>query len=235
MLATLHETHETCARRDSPFVSFAPPDPPTHMTRREPEPNFASHPPRVGHAWIGWGSNIGDRLAWLRSAAGMLEQENASVLQLIAASSIYETRPLGPSTTPFLNAVTHVVTQLAPEALLGRLLDIELRHGRTREQPMGPRTLDLDLLLVMQDHRLVHVASDSLHLPHPRMFERDFVLVPLLELEHHEGGDRLRSLELSSRLAAIAPCDRTVLHPLAPSTWATPPESPAARSPADLW
>jgi 2-amino-4-hydroxy-6-hydroxymethyldihydropteridine diphosphokinase len=103
---------------------------------------------------------------------------------LVQTSSIYEARPLGPSVTPYLNAVAELDTALGPDRLLDQLLATETRHGRVRAQAWGPRTLDLDLLLYVPPglSQTIEIASSTLQLPHPEMFRRDFVLAPLVEL-----------------------------------------------------
>jgi 2-amino-4-hydroxy-6-hydroxymethyldihydropteridine diphosphokinase len=126
-------------------------------------------------AYIGLGANLGDRLATLREAVRSL----GKLGRITAVSSLYETEPVGYlDQPPFLNAVVALETSLASLELMGALLAIEHDMGRTREFKNAPRTLDLDLLL-MDD--LVLVTPD-LTLPHPRLHERAFVLVPLVEL-----------------------------------------------------
>lgn len=126
-------------------------------------------------AYIGLGSNLGDRREMLRRAVARLRELG----QLVAASSLYETEPVGFREQPwFLNAVVALDTMLAPRGLLQRLLQIERDAGRERTFPNAPRTLDLDLLLY---GRLVCEAED-LVLPHPRLHERTFVLIPLMEI-----------------------------------------------------
>lgn len=123
-------------------------------------------------AYVGLGSNLGDRRAVLESALAALAPRRASRLR--------ETAPWGlAEQPPFLNAVAELETDLAPDALLDLLLDLERRHGRIRAERWGPRTLDLDLLL-HGDHVL---AEPGLEVPHPRLHERAFVLEPLAELD----------------------------------------------------
>lgn len=125
-------------------------------------------------AYISLGSNLGDRAAYLREALARLEQEPA--LSLGAVSPLYETAPVGgPSQGPFLNACAAIGTSQPPVALLHRLLSIEEAMGRMRLERWGPRTIDLDLLL----YGNVIMHTPALELPHPRLHERDFVLVPL--------------------------------------------------------
>jgi 2-amino-4-hydroxy-6-hydroxymethyldihydropteridine diphosphokinase len=128
-------------------------------------------------AFIGAGSNLGDRVATLRAATRRLAAEPA--ITAMEVSSIYETDPLGVVEQPlFLNLVIGVETILTPEQLLETALRIEREFGRVRAERWGPRTLDLDLLAFEGEER----ASTSLQLPHPRMLQRRFVVAPLLEL-----------------------------------------------------
>jgi 2-amino-4-hydroxy-6-hydroxymethyldihydropteridine diphosphokinase len=124
-------------------------------------------------AYVGLGSNLGDREATIRRAADLL-----GALRL---SSIRETEPWGYADQPmFLNAVAELDTALAPPELLARLLEAERDLGRTRGGPRyGPRTIDLDLLLYGD----VVLEEPGLTVPHPRLHERAFVLEPLFELD----------------------------------------------------
>jgi len=125
-------------------------------------------------ALIGAGSNLGDRLATLRAAWARLRA--ADGIGHLETSDVYETAPVGLTEQPkFLNVVFGGETQLDPEALLRVLQQIETEFGRERAERWGPRTLDLDLLVYEEETR----ATPNLILPHPRMFERAFVLVPL--------------------------------------------------------
>jgi 2-amino-4-hydroxy-6-hydroxymethyldihydropteridine diphosphokinase len=127
-------------------------------------------------AYIGIGANLGDARANVQDAILRLQRVPDS--QLDAVSSLYRTAPIDSSGDDYINAVAHLRTTLAPHALLAALQDIEQAHGRERPYYNAPRTLDLDLLLY-GDQQL---ASATLTVPHPRMTERAFVLVPLLEL-----------------------------------------------------
>ena len=129
-------------------------------------------------AYIALGSNLGDRQANLDAAVRRLRAEPG--LRVAAVSAIYETAPVDcpPDSGDYLNAVLGVETDRSPEDLLKLLLHIERQFGRTRTGPNSPRTLDLDLLLC-GDHVL---ATRDLILPHPRLHERAFVLVPLAEI-----------------------------------------------------
>ena len=134
---------------------------------------------RVMRAYVGVGSNLGDREHTLRAA---LERLAASPdIEVVAVSSLRETDPVGPVTDQprFLNGAAALETSLSPRRLLELLLQIEAEFGRTRNGPPGgPRTLDLDLLLYGD----VHLCEPGLEVPHPRLHERDFVLEPLREL-----------------------------------------------------
>lgn len=124
-------------------------------------------------AAISLGSNIGDRRAILREAAGRL----ADLGRLRAVSPLYETDPVGPvNQEPFYNAVAVVETDLDPEDLVAVLLAIERQLGRVRGRRWGPRTIDLDLIL----HGDTVVQAEAVSVPHPRYRERRFVLEPLV-------------------------------------------------------
>jgi len=132
----------------------------------------------IQNAYVSMGSNLGDRAGYLLLAVrGMFD----AGLDVIRLSSIYETEPVEyEDQPPFLNLVAELrgSTLPSPQQLLARLLRIEYALGRTRDVPMGPRTIDLDLLLVKDEQ----VDTDFLKLPHPRLHLRRFVLVPLNEL-----------------------------------------------------
>lgn len=126
---------------------------------------------------LGLGSNLGDRLENLRFAVDTLRR--APKTQVLAVSRVYETEPVGYAEQPdFLNAAVLLETDLSPKTVLGICLGIEAAAGRERTIKDGPRILDLDVLLYE------NVKSDSfeLTLPHPRMLERAFVLLPLSDL-----------------------------------------------------
>lgn len=150
-------------------------------------------------AYIGLGSNLGDREAHVRQALEHLARTPETTV--VRASSLYDTEPMGVADQPnFLNAVALLETQLTPRQLLWNLMLIEKRLGRVRTNRWGPRTLDLDLLLYED------LVSDDpeLQLPHPEMTKRSFVLVPLVELDpmlvHPVAGETM--LGLLQRLGA---------------------------------
>lgn len=127
-------------------------------------------------AYLGLGSNLGDRLANLRMALRLL----ALAVSVRAVSPLYETEPVGVTEQPpFYNAVCCVESRLTPRDLLGRLKEIERRIGRTAGLRWGPRPIDLDILLYGD----AIVKEPDLEVPHPRLAERAFVLAPLAELE----------------------------------------------------
>jgi len=130
-------------------------------------------------AYVGLGSNLGDRGAMLSRALELLG--NDADLELVATSTVRETEPVGlREQPPFLNAAAAIETELSARLLLDRLLEIERRLGRVREGPrFGPRTIDLDLLLLGDQV----VDEPGLCVPHPRIAERRFVLEPLHELD----------------------------------------------------
>ena len=128
-------------------------------------------------AYVGLGANLGSPIEALRKA--MLALGGLPETHLEAVSSAYRTAPLEASGPDFINAVAALRTRLAPEVLLRYLLSIEQAHGRERPYRNAPRTLDLDLLLYGDSV----LNTPSLILPHPRLHQRQFVLVPLLELD----------------------------------------------------
>jgi len=129
----------------------------------------------VAIAFIGLGSNLGDRSDTLQSALASLR----TLGDRLTVSSLYETDPVGFTDQPsFVNAAARLDTQLAPDELLTGLLRIEREHLRVRTFHNAPRTLDLDLLLY--DDAVIELPG--LSVPHPRMHQRAFVLVPLAEI-----------------------------------------------------
>jgi 2-amino-4-hydroxy-6-hydroxymethyldihydropteridine diphosphokinase len=128
-------------------------------------------------AYLGIGSNLGDRVAYLQQAVDRLAQHDEIVVTHV--SRVYATDPVGgPEQGEYLNAVVAVTTTLGPHALLRAAQDIERSAHRVRTARFGPRTLDVDVLLF--DDATIH--DDELTVPHPRLWERDFVLVPLRDV-----------------------------------------------------
>lgn len=128
-------------------------------------------------AYIGLGSNLEDPVQQLLTALTELDQ--LEQCQLVAQSSLYSSKPVGPQDQPdFVNAVAKLTTELTPLVLLDRLQELEQNHRRIRERHWGPRTLDLDLLLYDDDF----ITNPRLIVPHAHMHERGFVLLPLQEI-----------------------------------------------------
>ena len=128
-------------------------------------------------AFVGIGSNLGDREENLRRAVELLSAEDG--IDVTGLSEIRETEPVGPvEQGPFLNGAVRVETELGPRELLERLLAVEQRLGRVRTERWGPRTIDLDLLLYGDEI----VDEPGLAVPHPWLHERRFALEPLLDL-----------------------------------------------------
>ncbi|MEG5136747.1 MULTISPECIES: 2-amino-4-hydroxy-6-hydroxymethyldihydropteridine diphosphokinase [unclassified Microcoleus] len=125
---------------------------------------------------IALGSNLGDSLATLKSAIATLN--NTPEITVNSYSSWYQTAPVGPPQPDYINACAILEVALEPEQLLATLLEIEIKFNRIRREKWGPRTLDLDLLLYDD----LILDTPTLTLPHPRMTERAFVLVPLAEI-----------------------------------------------------
>jgi len=125
---------------------------------------------------IALGSNLGDSRVILESALKLLDQTPG--ITILAQSSWYQTKPVGPPQPDFLNGCALLGVQISPQELLQTLLAIEAKFGRVRRERWGPRILDLDLLLF--DNLILESAN--LVLPHPSMNERAFVLVPLAEI-----------------------------------------------------
>lgn len=128
-------------------------------------------------AYLGIGSNIGDKRAYIQAAIEKISL--AAGIKLLRVASLYETAPWGKEDQDwFLNTVAEIDTDLTPQMLLQELFKIEQELGRIRNIRWGPRTIDLDLLLYGEET----IDSAELQVPHPRMAERAFVLVPLWEL-----------------------------------------------------
>lgn len=131
----------------------------------------------MSDAFISIGSNIGDRAHYLRESMNLLNSREDTVVEKV--SSIYETEPVGyTNQASFLNVVIQIRTALTAENLLAACQEIEQKLGRERTIRWGPRTVDLDILLYNEEK----IETANLSVPHPRMAERAFVLVPLLEI-----------------------------------------------------
>jgi 2-amino-4-hydroxy-6-hydroxymethyldihydropteridine diphosphokinase len=131
----------------------------------------------VTRAYLGLGSNLGDRLGHLQGAVDALATTDG--IFVVAVSDVYETAPVGgPVQDDFLNAVAKVETDLPPRDLLAVAMHIEQLAARVRIMQWGPRTLDVDILLYGDEQ----VHEPDLVIPHPRMHERPFVLAPLLDV-----------------------------------------------------
>ncbi|MBM7716671.1 2-amino-4-hydroxy-6-hydroxymethyldihydropteridine diphosphokinase [Siminovitchia sp. FSL H7-0308] len=129
-------------------------------------------------AYLSLGSNIGEREKFLLDA--VRELKNTEGICVKQVSSIYETDPVGyTDQAPFLNMAVKIATSLSPEELLSKCLFIEKTLGRVRKYKWGPRKIDLDILL----YNTENIEMEVLQIPHPRMTERAFVLVPLLEID----------------------------------------------------
>ncbi|MBF4635255.1 2-amino-4-hydroxy-6-hydroxymethyldihydropteridine diphosphokinase [Agreia pratensis] len=133
-------------------------------------------------AVLAFGSNLGNRGETINDA--MAEISALPGVVMIGESSLYETvavklHGIDPDAPAYLNAAAIIETTLAPHALLDALNEIELRHGRVREERWGDRTLDIDVIT----YGVLELDDERLTLPHPRAWQRDFVLAPWLELD----------------------------------------------------
>jgi 2-amino-4-hydroxy-6-hydroxymethyldihydropteridine diphosphokinase len=127
-------------------------------------------------AWLLIGGNMGDRKENLKSATVLIRQYCGNIVR---TSSIYETEAWGKKEQPtFLNQALEINTALAPRTLLSEILLIEKKLGRTRTEKYGPRTIDVDILFIDGDI----IKETGLEIPHPRLQDRRFVLVPLAEI-----------------------------------------------------
>src|SRR5436190_6840140 len=153
--------------------------------------------PETVRGFIALGSNLGDRLANLQRAVELLAGRDG--VRVLKASRVYETDPVGPPQPDYLNAVLEIETSLPPARLLEEAQLVERELGRVRTERWGPRTIDIDLL-TYGDER---IDQPDLQIPHPRMHERAFVLVPLLELTADPalpGGRRVSELRLGPQM-----------------------------------
>ena len=143
----------------------------------ENDKTFIKYNPAGSRSAIAFGSNIGESLAILEGAMKSLEKTPGIIIK--AKSSLYRTAPVGgPSQPDYLNGAAILEVQLSPQKLLDTLLNIEQEFGRVRQEHWGPRTLDLDILLFDD----LILETPDLQIPHPRMTQRAFVLVPLAEI-----------------------------------------------------
>lgn len=127
-------------------------------------------------AYVGLGSNLGDRLDNLKRAVELLLEKGLSVME---ASSVYETDPVGPPQPDFLNAAVVVDCDLPPVELVGLLKQVEAEIGREQSERWGPRVIDLDLLLYGEES----VSKPGVTVPHAELTNRAFALVPILEID----------------------------------------------------
>lgn len=151
--------------------------------------------PDATTAFIALGSNLGDRLVNLQRAVDLLA--GIEGIEVLRSSRVYETEPVGPPQPEYLNAVIEVRTTLEPGRLLAACLGVEDAMGRVRLERWGPRVVDVDVLTYGEED----VDEPDLTIPHPRMHERGFVLVPLLELTadpYLPGGRRVGDLRLGA-------------------------------------
>ncbi len=156
-------------------------------------------------AYIGIGSNVGDRQDHCRRSVAALVARAG--IEMIATSSLYETSPIGPPQRSFINMVVKVSTDLSAHELFHACKEIEVALGRARSGVRwGPRVIDLDVLL-FGDEKIVEA---DLEIPHPRLTERRFVLVPLLEIDPDATdpwGNRLENFldQVEGEVTLVAP------------------------------
>jgi len=160
--------------------------------------------------YVALGGNLGDRLGTLQAVARTLRDGVVPGTVLVRCSPVFETRPLGPSTGVYMNAVVELRTMAEPAALLSALQELESRHGRTRRERWEARTLDLDILMWLSGGIELECEAPGLRLPHPELERRDFVLAPLAALApdlRPRGGSRT----VSQLLADLGPDERTIV------------------------
>lgn len=134
---------------------------------------------KATRAWLALGANLGAAQTTVRQAICAIAQWQHT--QLICASSLYQTAPIEATGNDYINAVVEISTQLSPQQLLQQCQAAEAAAGRQRSYRNAPRTLDIDILLYGNQH----IHQDNLSIPHPRMHQRAFVLVPLAEIAPH--------------------------------------------------
>jgi len=161
--------------------------------------------PRVEQfAFLGLGSNLGDRLTFLQRAVDLLDADRRT--RVDAVSSVYQTEPVGgPEQEPYLNIAVRVATRRTPRGLLRLGQQVERELGRTREVRWGPRTIDVDVLLY--DDR--QISTRRLVVPHPRLVERPFALIPLIEVA--PGATLPDGRSLVAVVAGLAPIEDVVM------------------------
>ena len=158
--------------------------------------------------YIGLGANLGDSQRQVSEAIKRLGE--AEEVEVIKASRLYLTPPLGPPGQPwYVNAAVQAKTRLAPEELLRVLIGIERSMGRVRGERWGPRLIDLDLLLYNGEI----IAGPKLTVPHPEMHRRAFVLAPLAEIAPDAWHPVLEKTA-AELLAALDPTDREAVQPV---------------------
>jgi len=136
----------------------------------------------MARAGIGVGSNLGDPAANVRAGIDALAEAGT----IVARSRLYRTKPWGRAGQPdFFNAAAILETDLSPRELLSRMKDLELRLGRTQTERWGPRVIDFDILFYDE----LRIDEPGLQIPHPRLQERAFALVPLAEIDERYAAD----------------------------------------------
>lgn len=159
--------------------------------------------PPVRHdevAYLGLGSNLGDRLRHLQRAVNQLDADERTTVQ--AVSSVYQTEPVGgPEQEAYLNIAVRIATRRSPVRLLRLCQEIEAALGRERTVRWGPRTVDVDILL----YGPRTVETRKLQIPHPRLAERPFAIVPLIEVA--PGETFPDGATLTATLAGLAPIE----------------------------
>lgn len=159
----------------------------------------------MSRAWIAFGANLGDRRQSFQAALRKFGETGST--RLVRGSRVYETEPVGPGEQDkYWNAVLEVETSLTARELLNECLRIETDLGRVRVERWGPRVMDLDLLL----YNDLRVSEEGMEIPHPRLTERNFVLIPLADLipaVRIEGRSVAQWLELCEPLAESVVCE----------------------------
>ncbi|WP_107839597.1 2-amino-4-hydroxy-6-hydroxymethyldihydropteridine diphosphokinase [Metasolibacillus meyeri] len=148
----------------------------------------------MNDVFLSIGTNIGEREGNLKQAVQLLREQ----VEVVKVSAVYETAPVGYIDQPsFFNIAVHVQTERTAEEALAVCQSIENELGRVRDIRWGPRIIDLDILLFNQES----IGTDSLIVPHPRMYERAFVLVPLVEIsESFESGQITQARDTLAKL-----------------------------------